>query len=335
MRVVMVLESPWWGGLEKVFVDLANHIATRCVVSVLVASGSPYLDRFTDQVGSVGILPAGSRRNPRTLLKLRRVLADLRPDVVHSHGPKAAEMVHWAGLRSSFTHVATKHNTRRSPIFSRVRWVTAVSKQARESVSNRHGVEVVYNGIEPRLLGRVDKPGAFTIVSVGRLHGHKGFDILIRAAQRLDFEYAVEIVGEGPERPLLEALVSDLGLQNRVRLLGHREDVPEILSRAHLQVISSRTEGFSLALLEGIHYSDVVLATPVGLAPEVLPPELLLDPARVAESIGSVHARYDDYVTHFAGVKEAQHDAFRLPAVVDEYLAVYQHAREGRASPSE
>jgi glycosyltransferase involved in cell wall biosynthesis len=328
MRVVMVLASPWWGGQEKMFVDLANRLATHSNLSVLIPEEAPYRGRLSDDVKSVGRLPSGSRRNPRTLIRLRRAIRALEPTIVHSHAPKAAEMVHWAGVGASFAHVATKHNARRAPIFSRVRWVTTVSEQARASIPHRQGVEVVYNGIEPRSVEPTEKPDIFTIAAVGRLHSYKGFDRLVDSASRLDFPFVVEIAGEGPERDNLEALIEAAGLEDQIRLLGHREDVPELLARAHLQVVSSRTEGFSLALLEGIHYSDVVLSTPVGIAPEVMPDELLAAPTELAERIKQIHGRYAESISHFAAVKAQHRDRFSLTTAVEQYLALYQRASE-------
>ena len=324
-RVLLVLASPGWGGTEKAFVELANQLARRCEVTVLVPSNAQFVDRFSDDVHSICALRDGSRRNPLVLLHLYRLIRELRPDIVHTHAAKASEMVYWVGRFRDVNHVATKHNSRTRRVFGWVRWVTAVSEQARATIDNPNGASVVYNGMEPRTVAAQPKPDGFTVLAVGRLHQHKGFDQLVRAVRRLPVEFVVEIAGEGPERKNLEALIDQLDLQDRVSLLGHREDVPELLARAHVQIVTSRTEGFSLALLEGLHYCDVVISTRVGIAPEVLPEELLFEAYEIVDKITEVRERYDWFTARFGQVRAHNEGRFLLASTAERYHDLYGH----------
>ncbi|HEM45708.1 MAG TPA: hypothetical protein ENO23_01555, partial [Alphaproteobacteria bacterium] len=180
-RVLLVSGSAGWGGAEKAMVDLANALAERLEVYVLVPAGTRYLDRFSEAVREVRTLRPGSRRNPLALADLVRHLRDVEPDVVHTHAEKATEMVHRVRRVRPVRQLATKHNTRRRAIFSRVQWVSAVSEQVRASIDHPHEVAVVYDGIHPRPVAPRPKPETFTIVAVGRLDRYKGFDRLIRA----------------------------------------------------------------------------------------------------------------------------------------------------------
>jgi glycosyltransferase involved in cell wall biosynthesis len=220
-------------------------------------------------------------------------------------------------------HVATKHNARKRWVFSRIGWVTAVSEQVRATIHGPRDATVIYNGIEPRVVDPQPKRDRFTIVAVGRLDRYKGFDLLLREVATLPFDFVLEIVGEGAERRRLETLVRESRLMGKVERLGHREDVPELLAGAHMQVVSSLTEGFSLALLEGLLYADLVLSTPVGIAPEILPPELLFDGSGMAEKIRGVHEHYGEAIRSFAAVKAAHRDRFRLSHTVERYLELY------------
>lgn len=318
------MASPGWGGLEKAFADLTNALAARCDVSALLPEGAAATEHLSGAVRSVGALPPGSRRNPLTLLRLSREIRGLQPDIVHSHAAKAAEMVHRATWASGRIHVATKHNTRSRRIFDRVDRATAVSGAVAATIRNPTGVKVVYNGIEPRAVAPRAKPDIFTIVSVGRLHPAKGFDVLIRQAARLRFPFRLEIAGEGRERSKLGALIAELGVGTHVELLGHRDDVPELLGRAHVQVVSSRSEGFSLALLEGLFYADALISTRVGIAPEVLPDDLLVDPESMADALTTLRDDYHGSVARFADVRARHADRFLLSRSADEYLALYE-----------
>lgn len=324
--VLLVLASSGWGGTEKAFVDLANALAARCRVSVAVPPDAECVGALSNDVHSVRVLEPGSRRNPLVLRQLARVIREERADVVHTHAAKATEMVYWVSRFVPLTHVATKHNTRGRRVFSWVRHVTAVSAAAKASIDRTEGVTVVYNGVAVSAPTTGVKPELFTILAVGRLHTHKGFDVLIREVARLPFPCALEIAGEGPERSSLDALIRKLGLEDGVTLLGHRKDVAELMARAHVLVVSSRTEGFSLALVEGLHCCDVVLSTRVGIAEEVLPEELLIDFGSIAERVSDVRSRYQEYVDLTGRVRADVSDRFLLSRMTDEYLAVYDRA---------
>lgn len=326
LSVLLVLASSGWGGTERAVVDLARWLSTSCEVTLALPRDATFLGRVPDGVEVVA-LPRGSRRNPLTIRRVAHLIREVAPDVVHSHAAKAAEMVHWAGLLERRPHVATKHNTRARGVFGRIRHVTAVSEQARRSVRSRWPVDVVYDGVEDESpTGPVAKPERFTVIGVGRLHRHKAFDRLVRAIAALPFDCALRLAGEGPERGALERLARELGAERRVTLLGHREDVPELLASSHVQVVSSSTEGFSLALVEGLMACDVVLSTPVGIAPELLPTELLVEPDRIGAALEAVHAAYDRYrdLTHRARARAS--GRFAPERVVEAYRAVYIRA---------
>lgn len=329
MRVLQVMASPGWGGLEKVFADLVNRLDSSCDVMVMTPEGAEVLERLSGDI-PVDTLPRGSRRNPITIWKLAGEIRRLRPDIVHSHAAKAAEMVHWATRWMRIPHVATKHNTRSRSIFGRVDRVVAVSRAVAETVDNPRGARVIYDGIEVGPRPARDLPDVFTIVAVGRLHPAKGFDLLIRQTAELTFPFRLRVVGEGPERSALETLIGELGLADRVALLGHREEVPELLAGAHVQVVSSRTEGFSLALAEGLHYANALLSTAVGVAPEVLPREMIVRHDTIARALASVRSSYDEAVARLDDVRRLEGGRFVLSETARSYVELYREVL-GRA----
>ena len=98
------------------------------------------------------------------------------------------------------------------------------------------------------------KPKKTTVLSIGRLHEQKGFDLLLRAWKTVESvhpELSLRIVGEGERRTALEKQIRDTGLQN-VCIAGRIEDVANEYAEASLFVLSSRYEGFSLVLSEAM-----------------------------------------------------------------------------------
>lgn len=115
--------------------------------------------------------------------------------------------------------------------------------------------------------------GAALVGTVGRLEARKGTPTLVEATARLvaaGQEVVTVLVGDGPLRAEVEAQIARLGLEGRVRLLGDRADVRDILAALDVFVLPSRTEGMSNALLEAMAMARPVVATAVGGNPEVL-----------------------------------------------------------------
>src|SRR5690606_8206234 len=114
------------------------------------------------------------------------------------------------------------------------------------------------------------------IVALGRLVDLKGFDLLIRAFAMVAEAipgWSLEIHGEGPERPALEALAHALGVGERVRLPGYARDPHAVLRDAGLFALSSRLEGSPNALIDAMADGLAVVAFDC----EAGPRELLRD----------------------------------------------------------
>jgi glycosyltransferase involved in cell wall biosynthesis len=107
---------------------------------------------------------------------------------------------------------------------------------------------------------------------MARLAADKGLEYLIEAASILpQTERRVQIViaGDGPQRERLEQLVHHLGVTQRVRFLGFREDVGDLLAASDLVVLPSLREGLSIALLEAMAAGKPIIASSIGSQREV------------------------------------------------------------------
>ena len=115
-------------------------------------------------------------------------------------------------------------------------------------------VELIANPVDP-LEGGISEQEARLVVAAGRLNTQKGFDLLVRAwatVARRRPDWRLEIYGGGPERAALERLIGELGLTERVALMGRTQALGEAMAAASLFALSSRFEGFGMVLVEAM-----------------------------------------------------------------------------------
>jgi glycosyltransferase involved in cell wall biosynthesis len=186
------------------------------------------------------------------------------------------------------------------PLFRRAQVVTGVSPVIAETIKRTTGraVDPAHQQPMPVDTSRYHSwsPGGGGLVVVARLTAQKRVDLALRALPLLGRDLRLTVVGDGPERPALEALTSTLGIGGRVGFLGAVSPlrVAEILSTADLAVFPAQHEGFGLAAAEALMAGVPVVAcqdgggvlsvVPASGAGRVVPP----DPSAIAAAIESL-----------------------------------------------
>ncbi len=193
---------------------------------------------------------------PKAVPALRRALATVRPDVVHAHGLRAGLVAGWARPEG------------------------LPPSRTAEQVCEELGVA----------------PGQPLVLSVGRLHPQKGYDVLIDAAARWRGRTprpVVVIAGTGPVYLRLAAHASTA--RAPVLLLGHRDDVPDLLGAADLAVVTSIWEARQLFVQEALRAGVPLVATTVGGLPELVGDAAVLVPPKDVDAVdAAVTALLDD-----------------------------------------
>lgn len=258
---------------------------------------------------------------------LRRILAVRRIDVIDAHYmyPDGVAAV-WLGQKLGIPVVVTcrgtdvnlipRYRIPRGLIQGAIAGAAAlitVSAALREAVLELGAppdkVTVLRNGVDTRLFAPPSERDAVradlgltnpTLVSVGHLIERKGHHLVIEALQQLPDWHAV-IIGDGPERARLAALIQSLGLSDRVRLLGARPhaELPALYGAADALVLASSREGWANVLLEAMACGTPVVATDIWGNPEVVrAPEAGViverNPAAIAEGIRRLWANRRD-----------------------------------------
>ena len=163
-------------------------------------------------------------------------------------------------------------------------------------------------------------PTSFVILAVGRLHGVKDHAFLIRACRQLKANGTnclCLIAGEGQERTQLEKLIKDLDLQVEVELLGHlsRRQLDSCYALADLVVLTSRSEGIPLVLMEAMGRGKVVLAPNItGI------PELVLD-----GKTGFLYraGALDDFVSRVEMIHETRSTLAPVSSAAQQHVSQY------------
>lgn len=229
-----------------------------------------------------------------SLLKLKKIFKNFQPRIIHAHGTRAALFARLANGKN-FPCIYTLHGIhylhysnpfkKRFYIWGEKFLKSLTSRficvsQYDFNEGKRFGVidsgksVVIYNGVKDFLFpSREEARRKFglneevVILSIGRLRVEKGHMSLIEAAKRvLEREKNVKfwVVGEGEEREKLSKKIRKEGLQEKIFLLGYREDVPKLLAAADIFILTSLWEGFPYAILEAMSAGLPVVSTDVG-----------------------------------------------------------------------
>ncbi len=301
MKIAHVLSSFEVGGQEKMARDLAagqvalGHQVTA--VSLAPAPDGPLGDEFRARGVDAVRVAKGSGFDVSLLLRLAALFRHREIDVVHSHNHLPLLYAAPAARLSRAAAVHTRHGQMIGTFHRRLLRrlaaglvdsyvavsadTAAVARRLHER--GRRDVVIIENGIDTapfhadpdarrdirRALGIPED--AWVVGSVGRLAGEKNFDLFLRAAAPLLGEmWRVLLVGDGAEGPALRLLVAGFAGAPFVHMPGMRGDIPQLLAALDVFVISSRSEGLPLVLLEAMASALPVIATAVGGIPGVL-----------------------------------------------------------------
>ena len=223
-------------------------------------------------------------------LALRRGLERARIDLVHLHTSRATWLGGWAARWAGLPALSTrrmdrdvKPGLRTRLVYERLtRRTVAISGGVAECL--RKGgvpderVRTIWSTVDPAaLVARRPREqvraelgvaeGEVLVLAAGRLIPRKGYDVLLAALAKLSGareRWRLALAGDGDERARLEAQARELGLAERVALLGRRNDIADLLAACDVFAMPSRREGLGIAALEAMAAGRPVVASSVG-----------------------------------------------------------------------
>lgn len=309
-RVLMLSTALGVGGGAEEQVMLLSLGLKRRGWKVRIVSLLPLFPLSAElEASGIPISSLGMRRgipDPRAVLRLFREVGSFRPDVVHCHMPQANLLARTVRAFCEFpVLICTLHNLTMERMngssgrFLEVahRWTdrysdvtTVICNRAVRSYVDRRAVPankiaVFYNGVNTshfrndcqarkQLRHDLDLDSQFAWLAVGRFERAKAYPNLIRAFSKLvartKRELVLLICGQGSLEQEIRSEVRECGLTDRVRFLGVRRDIPDVMNAADAFVMSSYLEGLPMVLLQAASVGMPIVATDVGGNPEVV-----------------------------------------------------------------
>lgn len=293
------MASPFFGGPERQVLGLARALRPKTETVFLSFTEGGQSHDFMSRAAEAGFATVDLENNwphmRRCKQEIASKLVELNVDVVCCNGYKP-DILGVAAARSigvpsisiahGWTSATTKVRINEWLDKRSMRWfdrVVGVSKeQSRRVIASgvpESKVVTIHNGVDPSEMGSANDADRSTLeslfdqrpetifLSAGRLSPEKGFDVLIDAMQRVVAkcpQAGLVIFGGGPLESDLRRQISFCGLQRSVVLGGFRDDLNQLIPQSDGFVLSSRTEGLPVILLETMAAGVASVVTPVG-----------------------------------------------------------------------
>lgn len=291
LRVLVLITRGEPGGAQVHVLDLVRGLGDRIAFQVGLGDDE-FLAVELKKLGvPVHVVPDLQREiapaaDRRALRSLRTLIRRVSPDLVHTHSTKAGLLGRLAARIEGFMTIHTAHAWSFSDGLSWRRKLMAIPPEVligrctqrfivvseadreiglRYRVAREAQVRVVHNGVvDVPQRARPDEGAPPILAMVARMAAPKDHLLLLRSLAGLDVPFQLQLIGDGPDRSLIESSIDELGLGDSVTLLGRRNDVPELLAQAQVFALISRQEGFPLAILEAMRAGLPVVASDVG-----------------------------------------------------------------------
>lgn len=355
MKILQVITSLKIGGAEHVVVHLAKLLRQRGhTVDVVVFCGDD--TAFMQELEATGsrIYKLGNGYyDIRYIPRLRRIMREY--DIIHTHNSSPQMFAAIANMGLGRHLITTEHSTnnrkREHPMFSFIdRWMyhrydrtITISQIAEEKLcqylgltsddSLRSRILTINNGVDvthfyhAQPLKELSHDGRFVAVMVAGFREAKDQDTVIRAMALLPSDFELWLVGDGVRRPELEQLVGSHKVESRVKMLGIRDDVPQILKSADVIIMSSHWEGLSLSNIEGMSSGKPFIASNVNGLREVTEGHGILFPQGDAKSLADIIRQLHEDSAYYHEVAERCYQRalqFDISKMVEGYNNIYK-----------
>ena len=220
----------------------------------------------------------------KTWLKIRKLYKDIKPDIIHTHLESVTFNTAIGLLGKGVKQIQTIHNIKigypkiqrfflDKILIKNIAISREVALNMLEAGLNKHKIEEIPNAVNLEKFRNnereIKKPKIY--LAVGRLTEQKNHELMIKSyskfIQKIDNEKEkplLKIIGEGSKKEKLENLIQELKMRDYIKLLGVRDNIPELLKEADVYIMTSKWEGFSISLIEAAASGLPIIASNVG-----------------------------------------------------------------------
>lgn len=343
------------GGTERVCATLAGGLCEQRGHTVgivnLYGGRAPFFP-LADRIAGYSLFErerAFKFLVPQVIARLRRVLKRFRPDVLIAVDsllilyalPAAAGLrsrrIVWEHLSIDFDFGLRARRLARALAARAADAVVALTEADAEAWRRRYGPRAAIVTIaNPSPFPPQERTGSDAdrrvVLAAGHLAPQKGFDLLIRAWAAIPAGrragWRLRVVGAGPEEPALRALAAGLAVADGIDLPGRSDDMAAEFRRAGLYVLSSRSEGLPMVLIEAAAFAVPAVAFACGAGPRELVEDgrtgLLVPAGDVAGLAGAIERMLADpglRAACAAGARDRA-EAFALPRILERWEAL-------------
>ena len=299
-RVLQIIDTLALGGAERVAVNIANALSERGAKSFLCATrdGGPLEKELNDEVALLK-LERKSTFDISAVFRLQRFISDNQISIIHAHSSSlfiaAIVRILTPGVKLIWhDHYGNQHAVLRNPLPYRMAlrfadkviavnrmlkdWIVDCCRVSEDRVRYIPNFAVLNQAQNASAAVALNLPGikGHRVVAVANLRRQKDHITLINAFSNVvarDADAHLLLIGDTPDKELLDevrTLIAQKDLEEKISILGSREDVGAILAQCDIGVISSVSEGLPLALLEYGFAGLAVVSTDIGECREVI-----------------------------------------------------------------
>lgn len=363
MKILFLITGLGVGGAERQVCDLADKLAQKGHSIKIVSLASKVEMGVLPKDLSINVQYLNMSKNPLsfilTCLKLKDIIKDFQPDIVHSHMFHANIVARVLRLFVSFPKlICTAHNTNEGGQLRMLMYRltnhlaelnTNVSQEAVDAFVSKKAIKknqmvAISNGIDTITFNRNEKfklilrdelgidALSYVFLAVGRLHEQKDYPNLLNAfsiVKQQKNHVLLLIAGIGELESELKELSSKLGLTDSVKFLGLRRDIPKLMNVADTYVMSSHFEGLPLVLGEAMACENVIVATDCGGTREIIDKNGFLVPIRNSQALADKMLETMDLSQEQRedlGKRAREHieKHYSLDAITDKWLEFYR-----------
>jgi len=291
IRIMYIANDLTVGGAEEIYLLLSKYLNRKFELLFVVIGEKGEIGKEIEKHSRIIVLNLPSRsisfkNKLKAVVRISRICRNFRPDLIHSQLWTGNTIARIVGILTGTPNIIAEQNVyldrnKIRLIIDKIlsyhtKKIIAVSEPVKDFILQKQKisekkVRIIHNSFDQSKF-KIEKSKKFrkelgikndfpVVVSVGMLGRLKNQRIILEALSNVTLGFTLLFLGDGPEKDNLKELARELKLNDKVKFLGWRRDVSNVLNASDIFVLSSYTEGLSLSLMEAMFMKKVCLVS--------------------------------------------------------------------------